>query len=115
MGKIVLFVALWSVFGTAFGAGMGVLIATIFGPDGRQGMVIQAVSWAIFAHLLGGMWAGYLLLADRTRRDLPIAGGSAVLLVVECATIDDANANATVARLRELGATDVKYDVPIGR
>lgn len=84
---------------------MGVAIATVFGPDGTDGLIIQAVSWAIFAHLLGGMWAGYWLLADRSREEMPIPGEGAVLLVVECDSIDDAD--AAMALLRELGASEV--------
>jgi hypothetical protein len=105
IGRIVVIVVLWSVFGTALGAGTGVLIASVFGPEGTAGMVIQAVSWAIFAHLLAGMWAGYWVLADRTRRDLPLPGVARVLLVARCDSIDDAEAAA--ARLGELGGVDV--------
>ncbi len=106
MGRIVLIIVVWSVFGTALGAGLGVLIAQVFGPDGTDGMIIQGVSWAIFAHLLAGMFAGYYLLADRTRDELPIPGGdAAVLLVVECASIDESRRVAGL--LRELGAASV--------
>jgi hypothetical protein len=105
MGRIVILVALWSVVGTALGAGLGVVIAMIFGPDGTDGMVIQGISWAIFAHLLAGMWAGYWLLADRSRAEMPIPSG-AVLLTIECASID--GTERAVARLRELGATHIE-------
>lgn len=105
MGRIVILIALWSVFGTGLGAGMGVLIAIVFGPDGTDGMIIQGISWAIFAHLLVGMWAGYWLLADRSKEEMPIPGGS-VLLTVECASID--RTEGAAARLRELGATNIE-------
>jgi len=105
MGRIVILVALWSVFGTALGAGLGVLIAVVFGPDGTDGMIIQAVSWAIFAHLLGGLWAGYWLLADRSKEEMPIPGGF-VLLTVECASIDGTERAAV--KLREHGAANIE-------
>ena len=104
IGRIVIIIALASVVGTALGVGMGVLISFAIGPHGTSGIIIEAVSWAIFAHLLIGMWAGYWLLADRTHADLPIPGHRGVILSFECASID---ADALASRLRKLGATDV--------
>jgi hypothetical protein len=43
--------------------------------------------WAIFAHLLIGMWVGYLLLADRSGRE--IGASRPVLLTARCGTIDE--------------------------
>lgn len=103
MGKIVAVVVLASAFGTAFGVGMGALIAYLFGPHGTSGYIIQMVSWAIFAHLLIGMWAGYALLADRSGRELRHSGP--VTLTILCAKID---ATALAERLRALGATSVE-------
>jgi len=103
MGKIVLIIALASTVGTAVGAGLGAAFAFTVGPPGTSGYIIQIVSWAIFMHLLIGMWAGYLLLADRSGRE--IRGSGPVTLTVRCANID---ATALADRLRKLGAMSVE-------
>jgi hypothetical protein len=106
MTRVVLLVIAWSILGTAIGAALGIGIALLFGPSGTEGMIIQAVSWAIFAHLVAGMCAGYLLLAERGSGDLSAVRHSGpVTLRTNCATIDDAEELA--ARLRSLGATRV--------
>jgi hypothetical protein len=61
------------------------------------------VSWAIFAHLLIGLWAGYLRLADRSGRE--IGAGRPVILTVCCGTIDE---TFLAGQLRALGATGVE-------
>ena len=103
MGKIVLIIALASVLGTAFGVALGAVLAFTVGPPGTSGYIIQIVSWAIFMHVLIGMWAGYLLLADRSGREIRSSGP--VTLTVRCANID---ATALAERLRTLGATSVE-------
>lgn len=102
MGRIVAIIVLASIVGTAIGAGLGVALHLTVGPEGTSGLIIQVVSWAIFAHLLIGMWAGYLLLADRSERE--IGRARPVILTVRCANID---ADALVERLRALGATQI--------
>ena len=69
--RLVITIALWSIAGGIIGVGLGALIWLIFGPEGTTGLLIQAIVWGIFGHLIIGMWAGYLLLADRTQPDLP--------------------------------------------
>jgi hypothetical protein len=86
MGRVVV-VVVWSIIGTAVGAGLGAAISLTIGPSGTSGLIIQMVSWAIFAHLLIGLWAGYLLLADRSGRE--IGAGRPVILTVCCGTIDE--------------------------
>jgi hypothetical protein len=103
MVRIVLIIVLASIVGTAIGVGLGVLLHVLIGPKGTSGLVIQAVSWAIFVHLLIGMLAGYFLLADRTERE--IGRARAVTLVIQCANID---ADTLRAELRRLGATDIQ-------
>lgn len=103
MGRIVVVIALASILGTAIGAALGAFFAFAIGPSGTSGYVIQIVSWAIFMHLLIGMWAGYLLLADRSGREMRSSGP--VTLTVDCANID---ATALAERLRKLGATSVE-------
>lgn len=102
MGRIVVVIALASIVGTAIGAGLGVLLHVLVGPKGTSGLIILIVSWAIFAHLLIGMWAGYFLLADRTEREFRPA--QPVTLVIRCANID---ADTVRATLRGLGATEI--------
>jgi hypothetical protein len=102
MLRIVVIVVLASAAGTAIGAGLGAFFAFAIGPDGTSGYIIQMVSWAIFAHLLIGMWAGYALLADRSSRE--IGHGRPVRLTIPCANID---ATALAQHLRDLGATKV--------
>jgi len=110
MGRIVLIIAFWSVIGTAIGAGFGVALALTIGPSGTQGIIIQAVSWAIFAHLIIGMLAGYLLLADRSEREMSVAPEA--LLVVRCDTIRAAEIGAL---LRQAGAMTVRLtELPTG-
>ncbi len=55
-GRVVLVVAFWSIIGTAVGAGLGAAISLVIGPSGTSGLIIQMSSWAIFAHLLIGLW-----------------------------------------------------------
>lgn len=69
--RLVLTTALWSLVGAITGVGLGIVIWLILGPEGTAGFVIQAVVWGIFGHLVAGMWAGYILLADRAELDLP--------------------------------------------
>lgn len=69
--RLVVAIALWSITGAAAGVALGALIWLLLGPEGTTGFIIQAVVWGIFGHLLAGLWAGYLLLADRTQEDLP--------------------------------------------
>ena len=103
MGRVVLVVAFWSIIGTVVGAGLGAALSFTIGPSGTSGLIIQMVSWAIFAHLLIGLWAGYLLLADRSGRE--IGAGRPVILTVRCGTIDETFLGG---QLRALGATGVE-------
>lgn len=101
MIRLVLLVAAWSVVGTATGAAMGALLSYTVGPGGTEGLIIQVVTWAIFAHLLIGLWAGYALLADRSGREL--ADHEAELAL----EIEKPEAAALARALREAGARKV--------
>jgi hypothetical protein len=107
MGRIVVIVALASVAGTAMGAALGVALHLTIGPEGTSGLIIEVVSWAIFAHLLIGMWAGYLLLADRSERE--IGRARPVVLTLRCDNIlrEPQDERSLRERLRELGAIEV--------
>lgn len=102
MGRIVVIIVLASVVGTVIGVLTGASLHVLVGPEGTSGLIIQVVSWAIFAHLLVGMLAGYLLLADRTERE--IGRGRPVTLVIQCANID---ADTVRKALHGSGASDV--------
>jgi hypothetical protein len=105
MGRVVLVIIGWSIVGAAIGAALGVVFAMTIGPSGTEGLIIQVVVWAIFAHLLIGMWAGYMLLADRTGPELPATRATPVVMRVECATIDESE--FVRAEMDAVGATSV--------
>ena len=69
--RVLVAIVLWSIAGGVIGAGFGWLLAEIIGPEGTAGLMVQLVSWVIVGHLVGGMLAGYFLLADRTQREMP--------------------------------------------
>lgn len=99
MVRVVVIIAVWSVVGAAAGAAVGAVLALTIGPGGTTGLLIQTVSWGVCFHLLAGIWAGYLLLADRTESDFRPPPAQ---LVVRS---DEASVKQ---RLRDLGATDVR-------
>lgn len=85
LGRVVILIVLWSIPGGAIGAALGLLLAFAgIGPGGTTGTVVQVVSWLIIGHLLAGMWAGYVLLADRTLRELAPRREAAIMLSVMC-------------------------------
>lgn len=101
MARFVAIVVLWSIVGTALGAAFGAFLSYTVGPHGTEGLILLVITWAIFAHVLVGMWAGYALLSDRSRSELP--AGETVLT----ATIEAPAARAIGARLKEEGAMHV--------
>ena len=110
--RLAVIVALWSIVGTGVGVGMGAAFgARGIGPQGVSGLLIQTVSWAIFAHLIAGLWAGYALLSNRQRPTTDAAAphkGGPVVVRVACG---DGTLAAIEARLRACGATAVgRYD-----
>lgn len=108
MWRIVVIIVLASAAGTVIGAAFGAALALTVGPDGASGLIIQVVSWAIFAHLLIGMWAGYLLLADRSERE--IGRARPVVLTVRCDSIlrGPAEVQRLEVLLRDLGAAGLE-------
>jgi hypothetical protein len=111
LGRLVLIVVAWSVVGTAVGVVMGLVFnALSIGPGGAGGLGIQIASWAIFAHLIAGLWAGYALLTKGESREpvLHRADGRAVVSVSGAG--DDARARVADV-LRGAGAAAVAlYD-----
>jgi hypothetical protein len=105
IGRVVVLIVAWSIVGTLAGVLLGIVLAATVGPAGTEGVIIQAVSWAIFAHLVAGLCAGYVLLSDRTERELPVTRGPANVSV-ECANIDEIDAIRRT--LFSLGAVTVE-------
>ncbi len=105
IGRFLLVIIGWSVVGTLIGAALGVTIAVVIGETSTEGLLLQVISWAIFAHVLIGMWAGYLLLTDRMGPDLR-ATSPPVALRAECATIDESRKLA--AEMQALGASSAE-------
>ncbi len=102
MARFALIVAAWSIAGTAVGAAFGAVLSYTVGPHGTEGLILLVVTWALFAHLLIGLWAGYILLADRS--DAEFTPGAATTLTAQA---DEAAAPGIAERLRADGATDV--------
>jgi hypothetical protein len=106
IGRLVLIIVAWSIVGTALGAVLGIVFNALgIGPGGTGGLLIQIASWAIFVHLIGGLWAGYALLTKGESREpvRHLEGGRAVVSVWS----DHADADAIRSRLRKAGATAV--------
>lgn len=109
LGRLVLIVVAWSIVGAVAGAIIGLALnAAGIGPGGAAGLGIQIGAWAIFAHMIAGMWAGYALLTSgESRRPAHRPGGASVVRV-HC---DEASCAPVAARMREAGATAVaSYD-----
>lgn len=107
--RLVVVIVVWSVVGGAVGVGLGALFWLFIGPEGTTGFIIQAVVWAIFGHLIAGMWAGYLLLADRTGPELPHERAAPnVRIAIRCRDGD------AVTRARDALARVHGNDRPVG-
>jgi hypothetical protein len=102
--RFLLIVVVASIVGTALGVAIGLgFIAMGLTPDTTESLVLQVVTWAIFWHLIIGMIAGYILLADRSEAEW--RPGLLATLTVVC---EDTGAAAPVeGLLKELGAREV--------
>jgi hypothetical protein len=69
--RVLVIILLWSIAGAIPGAAFGWLLAVTIGPEGTAGLVVQLVCWIIVGHLIGGMLAGYFVLADRSQEEMP--------------------------------------------
>lgn len=93
LGRIIVLIVLWSIPGGAVGAGLGLVLAVVgLGPGGTTGTVVQVVSWLIIGHLLAGMWAGYVLLADRSHREMAPDRSPEFVVSVACRNKAEAEA-----------------------
>jgi hypothetical protein len=98
--RVVVVIVFWSIIGMVIGAAIGAGLSQAgVPPGGTSGLVLQVVSWALFGHLVAGILAGYLLLADRSQREFAPAAtphggrGASVTLRVACdsrAQLDEA-------------------------
>jgi len=69
--RVLVIIVLWSIAGALPGAAFGWLLAATVGPEGTAGLIVQLVCWTIVGHLIGGMLAGYFVLADRSEEEMP--------------------------------------------
>jgi hypothetical protein len=69
--RVLVIIVLWSIVGGVLGAAVGWLLAATIGPEGTAGLIVQLVCWIIVGHLIGGMLAGYFVLADRSQEEMP--------------------------------------------
>ena len=115
LGRLVLIVIAWSIVGTGVGAVMGVIFnALSIGPGGTGGLLLQVVSWALFAHLISGMWAGYALLTTgESREPVRHLAGGRVVVSVWCD--DDDQRHRVPGILTESGATAISVFGADGR
>lgn len=101
--RFTVIVVLWSIVGVAVGAALAVLFAWAgIGPGGRQGLVLQMVTWIIFWHLMLGLWAGYGMLADRSHRELAPDRIGGARLSVRCDSHAIAHTRRTLSTFRPL-------------
>ena len=114
MWRLVLIVVFWSMVGAAVGVVMGIVLAAAgVPPGGATGVGIQIAAWAIFAHLIAGMWAGYALLTrGESRQPVTTVRGGRVLVSVRC---DATQATGIRATLREAGALTLATYAADGR
>lgn len=101
-------IVLWGIVGAVIGGLLGVaFVATGLGPDGAVGAGLQIAGWAMFAHIIASLWAGYLVLGTRSTRDLtwqPQRQGR-ILLRVRCASAEESD--RATSELRAAGASGV--------
>jgi hypothetical protein len=97
--RLLVIIVAWSVAGGAIGAGFGALLASTIGPEGTTGLVFQVACWAIIGHLVIGMIAGYVVLADRSHPEMEPERPQVVVRVL----VDQSYVGRVHAILREAG------------
>jgi len=86
--RVLIVILLWSIAGAVPGAAFGMLLAKTIGPEGTAGVVVQVICWTIVGHLIGGMLAGYALLADRRTEEMAPDRPVSILVVRDVAESD---------------------------
>jgi hypothetical protein len=98
--RLLVLIVLWSVLGGVIGVLTGLVLAATIGPEGTTGLVFQVVCWAIIGHLVFGMVAGYVVLADRSHPEMEPERPQVVVTV----RVAPAELEGTHAALRAAGA-----------
>jgi hypothetical protein len=112
LGRLLLIIITWSIVGAGVGAVMGVAFNLLgIGPGGTGGLLLQVASWALFAHLIAGLWAGYALLTrGESREPVRHITGGRVLVAVWCG--GSATSTRATSALRDAGASAISaYDL----
>lgn len=103
IGRLAWIIVFWSIPGTVLGGALGWLLAWA----GADGTLLQAIGWAIFGHLLAGMFAGYLLLSDRSQQEFnPEHDANDTTVTIRCRTRAQIDIAGVVLRSR--GARSVR-------
>ncbi len=106
--RLVWIIVLWSVAGGIVGAALGAGLAITVGPEGTSGLILQVVSWIIMGHLVVGMVAGYVVLADRTHPEMPPDRPLTVIKV----RVPESDAARLAQTLADHGAREVEVMGP---
>jgi hypothetical protein len=101
--RLLVIIVLWSVLGGVFGVLVGLVLWATIGPEGMNGLIFQAVCWGIVGHLVVGMIAGYVVLADRSEREMEPERPEVVVTVL----VPEPQLPTAYATLRESGAKRV--------
>jgi hypothetical protein len=102
--RIVVVIVLWSIVGAVPGAAFGWFLAETIGPGGTEVMIMYVVCMMILGHLVAGMVAGYVLLADRTSQEMPPNRPVSRLTITG---VNERDVRTMKEILRSRGATDV--------
>ena len=71
LGRVFWQIVLWGIVGAVIGGVIGFALTALgVGPDGTAGRALQIAGWAMFAHIIASLWAGYVVLGTRSTRDL---------------------------------------------
>lgn len=100
--RVLVAIVLWSIAGAVPGAAFGWVLAQTIGPEGTAGLIVQVVCWMIVGHLLGGMLAGYALLADRSAEEMPPDRPVSVLTVRGLGAADESRVRHLLQSRRPL-------------
>jgi hypothetical protein len=102
----VLIVVAWSIVGVGIGVVIGLVFAAVgIPPGGAFGVLVQAIAWGLFFHIMVGLWAGYALLTTgESRRPVARTRDGRVVVGIRAVGTD---AEALRGRLRSTGATSV--------
>jgi hypothetical protein len=112
--RLVVIVVVWSIIGVAIGVVIGIALAAAgVPPGGAFGVLVQAIAWGLFFHIMVGLWAGYALLTSgESRRPVARVGDGRVIVSVRC---DADRASVVRAQLASAGARTIATYASDGR